>query len=642
MIKLTSDKCVDYIWFGDKCLKKARAYNLTANEAIQDGRTLVICKYNPREAIIIVIPSGDFIMHPRSGSLRKFSFYDSGMNSYTLTGVSRGGYTKVDGNYEELSAIDAYTLVDNDRGSFVVTIDDTDLEVDWADVEDNYGNVYWIGEGDTPPVLSWHGPPSIQFPLDKTYTIPGLTSSVSSSNTTFGVWIYQTGVRLCHGPQIDPDDEMLSLVVGASIAYDADGIEYLVAICISNKSNIKYLQIYKSIDTGTTWELIQEFVNRDCGTPAFISSNGRIFVYDKIKYLIAPDIKSVSKSEELSFADVFTRTVVGAGGYGSDYFYSGKQYLYPALDATDSLKYATAITTAKFEHIGNGDTVYHSAVTPVYRGNPATSVSISIDNLASKPCEVSGDGYILTFVAEANGNYCQAVWSGVHCYKDMTAVLKVGDCNSDFSVTVTLQPQGVSATLTRTQVDAGITIVGDDAIAVGNLYQANNAIGAVTWSISKGAIHPDTGVITSIEGASCGEAVVTATDSCTRTGTKSVRCPDGVWVETDYVGAYEYCNDYGMPQYWYVTTGSTRKSYRVYWDVAYDPENPPSGYGDPNSESVLFDNGIESNIWYGPHPKDDGHTCQIGGCYHGCGVMSYGSYIKYSATYRSTEEWQCQ
>lgn len=542
MIKLTSDKCTEYIWFADMCLKKARAHNLTSNEGIQDGRTLVICKYNPREAILIVIPKGDFITHPRSGNLRKFVFTDSEMNNYTLTGITSGGYTKVGNAYQELTAIDAYTLIDNDRGSFVVTINEDELEVEWADAEDNYGNVYWIGDGDTPPVLSWHGPPSLQFPLDKKYSIPGLTVPVSGSNTSFHVWIYQDGVRLCHGPQIDPDDELASLLVGAAVATDSEGVEHLIAICSSTKVGIVYLQVYKSKDTGTTWEMIYEVVNRNCNTPAFISTNGRLFVYDTSQYLIASDLKSVSKVDTVSLSDVYTRTVVGAGGYESDYFYAGKQYLYPTLDATDKLKYATVITNAKFEHTGNGDVQFQTAVVPVYRGNPATQVSISKNSSINKPCTLSGDGYEAVFVATVNGTYCQAVWSGVHCYKDLAAVVKVPDCNASFNVSVTLLPQGITATYTESAATADMVISGpvssgdmNNPGITGGDYTVANAYGTVEWSISCGTI--DQNGHASFTGCSCpddGTVTITATDSCGRSATLTALAKGGgYWVSNN-------------------------------------------------------------------------------------------------------------
>ena len=160
-IRPTSEAAEAYIWFGRDCLRRAHRTGHGGVKALRDGLLLVICKYTIHHADLIVIQRGDFLMYPRSGSLRAYSVGDD----ITTTGVNGGGYVKAGTQFAQLSARHPYPLVDDDHGTFLITIDGEELEVEWAAPgEENYGNLWWSGTGDDPPVLSWKGPPSEVWP----------------------------------------------------------------------------------------------------------------------------------------------------------------------------------------------------------------------------------------------------------------------------------------------------------------------------------------------------------------------------------------------------------------------------------------------------------------------------------------------
>lgn len=97
----------------------------------------------------------------------------------------------------------AYPLVDDDRGSRVLTRDSEDWEVS-SDVE-NYGNVDWKGPNEQ--ILTWRGPPSRYFPLDPSIPYPGLTYLdedliTGPAYSVFGPNIYSAGEILATLPDI--------------------------------------------------------------------------------------------------------------------------------------------------------------------------------------------------------------------------------------------------------------------------------------------------------------------------------------------------------------------------------------------------------------------------------------------------------
>ena len=507
-IRPTSDAAVDYVWFGRTCLEQARRSGFGGAKAIRDGRWLVICKYTPHHATLITLSQGDFTMHPRSGRLAKLPYWNTDYEKFTLAGINGGGWAQSGEGFSELAARSPYPLVDNDHGTFVISIDGEDLEVEWAgNADDNYGNIWWSGTGDEPSVLSWKGPPSIQFPIGAEYTIPGLTMEVPSGNSVFGCFIYSDGARLCHGPSWYPDEPERTLIVGACYATDEARKRWLVAMTVTHKGSAHVLQVWRSDDTGKTWQLLNEFPSLRAAVTAFISQDGHRFVYGGQLYQIDAAVSSVVAGAKIPTSTTGTRTIHGAGGYDSTYRYEGVRHIWPALSKeTGELVYTTVREEAAFGGTGSGDIRNQITQIPVYRGNPATSVAIQVDFDTD-----------FTFTALFSGNYCSIQWSGVDGYQGKTAWKAATDgCSTNFSVSVTLMPQGVSASLTHTSTQVDLAITGPEVWS-GNMadYTAVNAIGEVTWSA------PPTG---------CGTATITATDFCGRTASLTVRMPSGVWV----------------------------------------------------------------------------------------------------------------
>lgn len=617
-IRPTSDAAVDYVWFGRNCLEQARRSGFGGAKAIQDGRLLVICKYTLHHATLITLSQGDFTMHPRSGLMRSYPVTDD----TTIPGINGGGWAQSGEWFSELAARSPYPLVDNDHGTFVISIDGEDLEVEWAgNADENYGNIWWSGTGDEPSVLSWRGPPSIQFPIGAEYTIPGLTMEVPSGNSVFGCFIYSDGARLCHGPSWYPDEPERTLIVGACYATDEARKRWLVAMTATHKGSAHVLQVWRSEDTGKTWQLLNEFPSLRAAVTAFISQDGHRFVYGGQLYQIDAAVSSVVAGAKIPTSTTGTRTIHGAGGYGSTYHYEGVRHIWPALSKeTGELVYTTVREEAAFGGTGSGDTKNQTTQVPVYRGNPATGVGIQ-----------AGFDAGFTFTALFSGSYCSIQWSGVDGYQGTTAWKAAPDgCNSNFTVSVTLLPQGVSATYTHTAEQEDMTVSGPVSATVGAQYSANhgiapitwsissgaindsgqitalgcnptitatdfcgrsaslstntvkvmsgpdvatlgaqyavsNAVGTVTWSISAGSINSQTGVIT---GTACGAIIVTASDSC-GAANKVVRGVDGSWVSVDYFNSGAVLCTCGAPSICTVYTSPARRIYYTSYCCSY-------------------------------------------------------------------------
>ena len=540
-IRPTSDAAVDYVWFGRNCLEQARRSGFGGAKAIQDGRLLVICKYTLHHATLITLSQGDFTMHPRSGLMRSYPVTDD----ITIPGINGGGWAQSGEGFSELAARSPYPLVDNDHGTFVISIDGEDLEVEWADsASENYGNLWWSGTGDEPSVLSWRGPPSIQFPIGAEYTIPGLTMEVPSGNSVFGCFIYSDGARLCHGPSWYPDEPERTLIVGACYATDEAKKRWLVAVTVTHKGSAHVLQVWRSEATGKIWQLLNEFPSLRAAVTAFISQDGRRFVYGGQLYQIDAAVSSVVAGAKIPTSTTGTRTIHGAGGYGSTYHYEGVRHIWPALSKeTDGLAYTTIKEEAVFDGTGSGDMTPATVAIPVYRGNPATSVALFVN--------YENGRYV--FTAEAVGNFCSAAWTGVDSSNGLTAWKAPADCNNDISVSVTLNPQGVTALYEHSKQYGAITIFGDNSAGVGSQYTASNTISPIAWTISSGSIDSATGVVTEV---GCGTATITVTDKCGRTGSLDVRFPSGMWVSDnnkccinfgqipEELQQYVYCNEY--------------------------------------------------------------------------------------------------
>lgn len=543
--------------------------------AIAGGGGFYYCeaiRWDEHVRVKIIDLTGNFLTHPRTGKLRLQPYFDNEMNEYYLTGIDGGGWRK---DLSELANIYTYPLQDGDKGTWVATVFGTEIE--WTD-DENYGNCYWIGEDGA--TLSWKGPPN-GFPIGGIYQIPGLTQSLGDglSNTCFGVHIYEDGAYLCHGPQWFADNELKTLVVGAMYI---DGRLFCQAV--TNKTPGIFLQLWTTQDTGTTWTLVQEVTSTWPRTTAQISKDGKKFVYDSVLYTIADDLKSFASTTTIPAVAAGTRVVVGRGGYGSPYTYAGQLNLWPGMDVSEGLKNSVLSVDAKFKYETAGSGGYQKSEQPVYRGNPATQVAVSqYGTFANSE---------IWFSATANGTYCTLDWSGVDRVENGFGVKRTTQCNSDFTVTATANPQGVSGLYVRTAQVLDMVVSGDQGqvnpVQTGNMpyrpvtasqYYVSNAIGDVTWYTTKGTITSN-GYATF---SGTDYALVYAVDSCGRESNRlEVAIGRGTWVLTQNEGGYtpsESCGGYYGGYYNYLASdaGTTKVVVQLCWGCVYGSCSPSGG-----------------------------------------------------------------
>lgn len=527
-IEFTSQECEDYVWFAKQCLHYARMTKKSSVSAISNGDVVVICKYTPVKAILIV-DSVNFYCHPKSAdNLTSVKYYDTDFNEYSLITIDQGGWLKqTDGTWYPIDARLAYSLVDEDAGTFGLRSNETEPSAKYSGTKtQNYGNLYWYNSELNFGVLSWKGPPSIQFPLDPTYSIPGLTQNDGNSNTVYGANIYKSGSVLCQSPA--GIDSTANLIVGA--CYVAGK---LVAIIHARLASGYQLQVHTSADSGKSWaQIFAKSITGAATTPAFIAPGGKAFVYRNTQYLISDAVDGVGETGSISDAATGTRTISGGqGGYNSNYQYSGTRPCFVSMDSAGNMVQSAITVDAKFEESGDSSNPSKMVNVPLYTGHPATEVTIVFDrDVVQATCEPNA-GYNAGFLASVNGAYCSATWSGVTCFKGLQAVKKLDTCNQGgYTVTCTVQPQGVSGSLTMPTINPStLYIAGPIDAGVGAHYSVVGTMrGSVTWSISAGSINQ----AGNIESVDCGSATVTATDQCGNSASKSVRFPTGKWVTT--------------------------------------------------------------------------------------------------------------
>ena len=171
----------------------------------------------------------------------------------------------------------------------------------------------------------------------------------------------------------------------------------------------------------------------------------------------------------------------------------------------------------------------------------------------------------------------------------------------------------------RVKGSKGVTlcppISGSDAPSNGSCYAANNAVGDVQWSITKGVID-NNGCVGNIS-RQCGTATITATDASGNTSTRDVRMPNGKWVLVSNVKmCATVCSHTDSTACIYIEIIGNMKYEKTMWKVCStatpcNNEGCPGGYG--------CDPGAAGNGW--------GDACR--------GSQIY----KHVAT--KTHEWRC-
>lgn len=184
---------------------------------------------------------------------------------------------------------------------------------------------------------------------------------------------------------------------------------------------------------------------------------------------------------------------------------------------------------------------------------------------------------------------------------------------------------------------ATLAISGPDAPQNGSQYTATGGTAPYTWSISKGSI-TQAGVVT-VSGQ-CGSATVTATDSCSNTGSKEIRMPSGVWMFVSQSYPYPLSDTCG---YSYSYTCKTNG--RLYTNP-YPPYNTTTIYDvyqyDENNVTCASTEiiGSTKTISYGiaySNTCGGTATANLPDCIPMGGTCS-SSFLGYTQTY----EWKCQ
>ena len=523
MIRPTSITAAKYLWFAKKCLTEGGS----GIKAISDGLLSIICKYTSDDAILIAVGGGDFLCHPRTGNLLMAQYFDNEMNVYYLPSIDNGGVgpSPIYNRYP-------YPLDDNDNGTFTVVVDGGGVTQTGAQL---YGNLWWTDGKKT--VLSWTGPPSVQFPIDREYNLPGFSQPAGSNIFTLLTNnIYQYGAVLCNSP-------VGTLVVGA--CYFGG-----LLVCITRTEgpiNTFTLNVWKSKDTGKTWVKLGSFPLTDTAeTTAFIAKDGGSFVYCDTLYALAPDVSAVTEGSKTPQVTKGARTITGTGGYDSNYKFQGGVNCFGGMDAVGALAFDAVTQTASFTEQGDSTSSATPVLVnvPVYTGNPATSIAVQQvegPNACTNPdpSEAAEVVYMNFLATPGPGNYCSITWEGVDCIKGgfATKILKPSCYTVKFTVTATMQPQGISDTFTYTPPGspAPITISGpvDDGAGGGissGWYTASGGtpgIGGYKWTNSQGTI--TAGGYATFTG--CGTATIAVTDgSQCRSAGLAVRLISGVWI----------------------------------------------------------------------------------------------------------------
>ena len=194
-------------------------------------------------------------------------------------------------------------------------------------------------------------------------------------------------------------------------------------------------------------------------------------------------------------------------------------------------------------------------------------------NLAGNTnCSQSGTKQIVrlsTWVFGYTGNLGKSIlWSAsggtiTGPNNQSTVTINPDNCNPDVSLTVTGACGSAFGTFSNSNYTSGpFSVSGPDAATVGASYSLTNGVAPISWSYDSGTIN-SSGTITAITG--CGPGVVTGTDVCGNTASKSVRNPNGQWTEVigwadNHLCALTYTQDtseYIIGLYKYYDLGKT-------------------------------------------------------------------------------------
>ncbi len=512
-IEPTSELAGTYVWFAQYCLNEIGGYGV---KALSDGQVTVICKFTPDKATLIATKAGNFLCHPRSGKLNALPYFDNQLTEFFLTGVAGGGWRA---SNVEIENRYVYPLQDDDHGTFIIKVQDKSVSASRTNAE-NYGNNWWWDGKKDGAILSWHGAPNITFPVDHIFNIPGLSQietiiGETPYYTCFDKYVYRGGSVIATAPEG-------SLVAGAFYKDAA-----LYSVCVIRREIGIWLQLQKQ--KGKGWLQIGPDVQVSAlSIAAFPRRDGSAFVYQTTVY-------NTDKMEVLQVIQPLvsgTRTVKGRGGYDEGYYqYEASQNLWAGMQE-NTVVTSRVTTQAKFDYKNANGSATTQKNVPIYRGEPASTVSVVLDS--GPACVLPGT--LVNFKIVANGVYCSVEWSGVDCVSGGSASKIVETCNSDFSVTATLQPQGISGTYSRTTVLLDLTLSGpQDSGDINNpgltgveTYTATNAVGNVIWSGSNCTV--DQSGHADFSGR-CGTATITVTDDCGRTASLDVAVGAGMWMQ---------------------------------------------------------------------------------------------------------------
>lgn len=350
MIRPTSEKAAEYLWFGKQCLD----LQSEGASAIVDGLYTIICKYTPEDAILIAIGGGSFIATPRL--LGQNNGY-----SEALKPQGAGSLT--------------YPLDDLTDTSQVLTIGDKEFELDRS--AHLYGNIDWIGpnslelpESDA-IVLTWKGPTGRLVAFDYTKPISGLTTSdITFSEdeppkyTCFGPNIYSEGQVY---DTIPTTGDVLPKVLGCAIQNG-------VLVCIVNNHYPGRIGFFEEV-----WIGGEKVYERVVGRPSLIwafNQSGTKATQWVSEYSIDVENKTVTYDAGTNTSISYLLKAEMSGAHSTEYSgetkvwsdYKGDERVFAVVKASGGHRFIPSIVDEATDH----------QATKYYLGTLGATVSVSI------------------------------------------------------------------------------------------------------------------------------------------------------------------------------------------------------------------------------------------------------------------------
>ena len=257
-----------------------------------DGVTITVTAADWGNTIRIDISAArGFLFHPRSGAVIQKDFIRVDYVDGYLVNIPET-HTLVDGTGTDFAgkaiagAATPSPLVDDDHGSRMIYQDENGAWQYEAQPEENYGNIDWIGPntagaGDPSAavVLTWKGPPSRHFPLDKYLSVPGLTTLDEETGedghavyTVFGPNIYSGGEIYATAPALGTTKtKVMGAALFGNILVAVLGITYRGVNPPYGGAAVFYFELWMLKES---WSRLAHRVGERPSSPFFFNQSG--------------------------------------------------------------------------------------------------------------------------------------------------------------------------------------------------------------------------------------------------------------------------------------------------------------------------------------------------------------------------------